>query len=619
MTTGGTAAPLSDELAAGLRRSPSPTARATAASIPPGSVSGLPQLAAVDPASGATQRATSNPQSPQQQQTGQRQPTLTHASARHAHELQEAAQQRVLAFVQAQAQACANDAAVGLDMLSLTTPTSGELLVDGRLAPPAQPAQSALTHPAHSQLSNSGAVTGSGEVPVLADARAKTTSGQLGAPISHGMTGSDALYGSGGNHNHKVDALAGGRIGGAMAMQDIDHDPFAEGWEMGEAPMPSDTQNHAGTGCSAALRRGLGGVMQMPNPIHRAEPFSSGPSSLHRRLRHVMEEGVRTTSNGDGPGASMQDANTIARESVSASALLTGLQSESHKYVVQKVFSEEDLDTDRPGSVRARKKRISPGPGRRSSGGLPDMPGPSTALPFLPDLTDDRLPRSADAVLGTGAGASLTSPPHAGSVVTAAERGGSLPSPQYGAQLRQFVHPGAVGGRDTFVRVSHSAGPSSHMPDTSFQHASSSPFGTTGGVHSQPGTFWKVPAQARGGGGGAGEDGGATAATLAGYQGASSNIMGAHVMYQSYANDVKALRSKVNRIDGGIGRKVTLDVLKLQFGKGLKEAADNLGMCPTTLKRACRRLGVKRWPRTAEAANHVSLFSANSSFVSVQP
>ena len=83
-------------------------------------------------------------------------------------------------------------------------------------------------------------------------------------------------------------------------------------------------------------------------------------------------------------------------------------------------------------------------------------------------------------------------------------------------------------------------------------------------------------------------------------------------MYQNYANDVKALRSKVNRIDGGIGRKVTLDVLKLQFGKGLKEAADNLGMCPTTLKRACRRLGVKRWPRTAEAANQV-LYSSSSS------
>lgn len=70
-------------------------------------------------------------------------------------------------------------------------------------------------------------------------------------------------------------------------------------------------------------------------------------------------------------------------------------------------------------------------------------------------------------------------------------------------------------------------------------------------------------------------------------------------------NDLKALRNRVNRADGGIGRKLTLDVLKTQFGKGLKEAAESLGMCATTLKRACRRLGVKRWPRTPEAAVQV--------------
>lgn len=32
------------------------------------------------------------------------------------------------------------------------------------------------------------------------------------------------------------------------------------------------------------------------------------------------------------------------------------------------------------------------------------------------------------------------------------------------------------------------------------------------------------------------------------------------------------------------------------FGVGLKEAAAQLGICPTTLKRACRRNGVSRWP-----------------------
>jgi hypothetical protein len=35
----------------------------------------------------------------------------------------------------------------------------------------------------------------------------------------------------------------------------------------------------------------------------------------------------------------------------------------------------------------------------------------------------------------------------------------------------------------------------------------------------------------------------------------------------------------------------------LQFGYGLKEAAARLNICPTTLKRACRRLGIPRWPR----------------------
>ncbi|PSC70446.1 rhodanese-like domain-containing chloroplastic [Micractinium conductrix] len=44
-------------------------------------------------------------------------------------------------------------------------------------------------------------------------------------------------------------------------------------------------------------------------------------------------------------------------------------------------------------------------------------------------------------------------------------------------------------------------------------------------------------------------------------------------------------------------RILTHDDLAAQFGYGLKEAAARLNICPTTLKRACRRLGVPRWPR----------------------
>jgi hypothetical protein len=45
------------------------------------------------------------------------------------------------------------------------------------------------------------------------------------------------------------------------------------------------------------------------------------------------------------------------------------------------------------------------------------------------------------------------------------------------------------------------------------------------------------------------------------------------------------------------GARLTYDDLRGQFGKGIKDAAKALGICTTTLKRACRRHGITRWPR----------------------
>ena len=44
--------------------------------------------------------------------------------------------------------------------------------------------------------------------------------------------------------------------------------------------------------------------------------------------------------------------------------------------------------------------------------------------------------------------------------------------------------------------------------------------------------------------------------------------------------------------------------MQAQFGVGLREAAANLKICPTTLKRACRRHGITRWPRRQLARLH---------------
>ena len=52
---------------------------------------------------------------------------------------------------------------------------------------------------------------------------------------------------------------------------------------------------------------------------------------------------------------------------------------------------------------------------------------------------------------------------------------------------------------------------------------------------------------------------------------------------------------------------VTLDQLRVHFDKHLKDAARDLGVGSTTLKRICRRFGINRWPRRSLKSNQQRL------------